>query len=679
MAEIRITLCSDICIASGSGFAHTIDTDICYDRYGLPYFPSRRLKGCLKEAAQYIFPGEEAQETIGAVFGKAGSGESGALSVSNGTLEDYADLVKEIRSLPKDQKPTQEQILDLFTTVRGQTSLEDGIAKKETLRYTRVLNQYLPYLREGKKVPCTFVFPVNCDPAYDEFMTVVCKALRHAGYNRNRGLGKISCEYRPGRKETEERVHLRKKNDGTAAIDLQVTLLDPIILSDGSEDSLSYIPGSALLGALAGLYLKDHPADDSCSSLFLEGKVRYSNLYYEDAEGNCCVPAPGWLRKMKVGRKDQSTNEDGEELKDGQYTHQFVRPKKGEAKPLKNAFVAENTADGSIRPAEIRRETVYHHVRNGDRMLYTQTSLSAGQTFAGPISGPLPLIQELERLLNRYPLRIGRSRTAQYAGCVVASGTNTEPEITAIKIRKGDIIVFDLVSDVILTDENGINTLNPAALLEALLPGQAISLKEDEKAGITSTLNYKQIFGYHAKRNLQNLPVSALAMGSTMMIRAEKDMELPSEMYIGERISEGFGRIRCRTAEQIRNLTIHSTPAAPEEKREDNLDTRLTGLFTKEEEKREAIRKGIDMSTYRNLGKKLNRSFIGRAILMCEQAEDRADLQKRIESIKNKDKKEALMSLYGEAGNGPEWKLQLITALQLMKYISKDKEEEADE
>jgi len=58
MPAIRMTLESDLCAASGSGFSHTIDTDIVYDRYGLPCIPARRIKGCLRDVAKYIMPEE---------------------------------------------------------------------------------------------------------------------------------------------------------------------------------------------------------------------------------------------------------------------------------------------------------------------------------------------------------------------------------------------------------------------------------------------------------------------------------------------------------------------------------------------------------------------------------------------------------------------------------------------
>ena len=43
--ELRITLKSDMCSASGDGFSLSIDTDVSYDSHGLPVIPSRRIKG----------------------------------------------------------------------------------------------------------------------------------------------------------------------------------------------------------------------------------------------------------------------------------------------------------------------------------------------------------------------------------------------------------------------------------------------------------------------------------------------------------------------------------------------------------------------------------------------------------------------------------------------------------
>ena len=54
MEYLKITLRSDLCVGNGESVGNTVDTDVCMDEAGLPYIPARRLKGCLKQAAQEL-------------------------------------------------------------------------------------------------------------------------------------------------------------------------------------------------------------------------------------------------------------------------------------------------------------------------------------------------------------------------------------------------------------------------------------------------------------------------------------------------------------------------------------------------------------------------------------------------------------------------------------------------
>ena len=49
--KLQIQLKSDLCASSGDSFGSLIDNDICYDKYGFPYIPAKRLKGILREEA----------------------------------------------------------------------------------------------------------------------------------------------------------------------------------------------------------------------------------------------------------------------------------------------------------------------------------------------------------------------------------------------------------------------------------------------------------------------------------------------------------------------------------------------------------------------------------------------------------------------------------------------------
>lgn len=75
--ELRITLKSDMCSASGDGFSLSIDTDVSYDSHGLPVIPSRRIKGCMLESAKYI-----GAQNIGGIFGVSGTSR-GSLRIGN--------------------------------------------------------------------------------------------------------------------------------------------------------------------------------------------------------------------------------------------------------------------------------------------------------------------------------------------------------------------------------------------------------------------------------------------------------------------------------------------------------------------------------------------------------------------------------------------------------------------
>ena len=49
--KLYIKLLSDLCTYSGESYNSMVDTDVVYDKYGIPYIPAKRIKGCIREAA----------------------------------------------------------------------------------------------------------------------------------------------------------------------------------------------------------------------------------------------------------------------------------------------------------------------------------------------------------------------------------------------------------------------------------------------------------------------------------------------------------------------------------------------------------------------------------------------------------------------------------------------------
>ncbi len=203
MSYIKITLLSDLCAGSGESEGNTIDTDICTDAFGIPYIPARRIKGCLRQAAEELRAmGHKlaSKENIVRLFGDAEGTES-AFTVGNAYISGIDSLTSYLRKkenpdLPESAKKIKNaaNITKLFTSVRGQTSLKDGVKVENTLRFTRVLNHYDPLALGTSKEMELYakLYLETADEDMKELLKLCCSATRHMGNNRNRGLGNVN-------------------------------------------------------------------------------------------------------------------------------------------------------------------------------------------------------------------------------------------------------------------------------------------------------------------------------------------------------------------------------------------------------------------------------------------------------------------------------------------------------
>ena len=154
MKKIRIELQSDTCFASGELYNSSIDTDICYDEYGLPFIPAKRIKGCLRESALELMDFElpdfqDLQVGVEDIFGKAGKQEA-VFSLQNARLDRYAEYMEELTACTRKEYKIQQAVLNNFTYIRQQTSIDEttGTAEETTLRSMRVMNKGLVFERE---------------------------------------------------------------------------------------------------------------------------------------------------------------------------------------------------------------------------------------------------------------------------------------------------------------------------------------------------------------------------------------------------------------------------------------------------------------------------------------------------------------------------------------------------
>lgn len=194
--NLNIELLSDTLIGSGEGWGATIDSDIVFDKYGLPYIPAKRIKGCLRESAVEVLEmfervniGFASQKEIDSLFGEAGSEESGELSFSNAYIEYYASNKQWIEWLEDKHRNifSKDTVLNTFTSIRRQTAIEkNGLKKKYSLRTSRVLIR-------GLKFSAKMETSEEVDIEKIDLLSFAARNLRHIGTNRNRGFGLVNC------------------------------------------------------------------------------------------------------------------------------------------------------------------------------------------------------------------------------------------------------------------------------------------------------------------------------------------------------------------------------------------------------------------------------------------------------------------------------------------------------
>lgn len=535
--NIKIKLKSDTITYSGEGISGIIDSDVCYDEYGIPFIPSKRLKGVLRENALELLENgyNIKNEDLDYLFGKKGDSNSGNIRISNAYLKDYEILKKEIKFKNDKIFYNKESIISYFTYLRNQTAInEDGVAEKHSLRTSRVLKKGLE-----------FIFSINFDPKFQQFMLDVFKVTRSIGLKRNRGFGEV--EISPAEKEIEKNKNYESNfatfsDDTLCEIEIVGLAEENLILNNNfikKDESENFIPGSFLLGYLANKYIKINSNNSDFREIFLKNNVRFNNLYLFE-EGKEFIPCPNSIQKVK----------DSEEIVD------LTQNKKIE-KILKGKFSELVSIEGNkIFKKEIDKEINYHHQRPIDRSIgkagnnvgkfYQYESLKEDYRFKGSIIGKYKYLKEILRLFNAEKIMyLGRSKSAEYGKFYVETVEIGPLAEKNYEIKAGSDFVITFKSDLIIRDQKtGFITkdLNVFLKLFADILGIDQSSLEIQKSFIKT----KFLGGFLSVWRLPKIQIECIAAGSEIVVKTTKDISISQNKIrfgFGERINEGFGEI----------------------------------------------------------------------------------------------------------------------------------------
>lgn len=178
--KVKIELLSNAVFGSGKSVPGGEDISILLDEAGFPYLKSTTFKGVLREEilnlSDWKYWEESEAPDVEKLFGKAGeSVEDDRLMFTDFKVSDY------VRNMVLSQKDiTREEIINCFTDTYTFTSIENGVAKKGSLRSCRYINKGMIFYGE-----------ISCCKKYEEYVRAGLKAVKYIGSMKTRGFGRV--------------------------------------------------------------------------------------------------------------------------------------------------------------------------------------------------------------------------------------------------------------------------------------------------------------------------------------------------------------------------------------------------------------------------------------------------------------------------------------------------------
>ncbi|MCK9222804.1 MAG: RAMP superfamily CRISPR-associated protein [Limnochordia bacterium] len=592
--QLKIQILSPTTLGAGQERRGTVDTDVVFDDYGLPYIPGKRLKGLWRDAYQDV--GDALWEDgiqlpiADELFGERGAAVGGPLIIGDAYLPAKASMQPWLHWFIYREKPlfSKYDVLETLTSIRRQTAIDydSGAAKKDTLRSIRVVNP-------GQVFVADITLQMGRSLTQKQLMGLALAAsgLKCLGASRTRGFGAVRCsleragmdlsakaiDFLLGKATIDEFPVLkgssgsplkleRGKDDGRlAALQFSLTLHRPAICARLWGDSYTvstyrYIPGSTIKGAVAWAYIRNlGGVDDDFQRLFVDGGLRFLNAY-PMADGRRSLPIPRSIRKEK-----------GDEFRlyDLAYYQCIDEPVELPRLERQLGFAVAGPGNKNVKVPVATRLSP-HHVRAQDRRFgrakgnpsddddhthdgtfFSYESIEAGQRFAGVILGSASDLEFVKRFLQEQgTIWVGRSKGAEYGG-------NATIDLGAVEVvdedgfmegwapaaTTGSCLVVNLLSPLLSTNGNG----HPAPEFPKEELAELMGVAPEALQEVAQFSRMEWVGGYQSHLGFPRTQWPALASGSTWVFAVATDhkVDLSRERNegLGLRKDEGFGRI----------------------------------------------------------------------------------------------------------------------------------------
>ncbi|MEK7274873.1 MAG: hypothetical protein AAB110_06425 [Candidatus Desantisbacteria bacterium] len=462
----------------------------------------------------------------------------------------------------------------------------------------------------------------------------------------------------------------------------RIRTLSPILLSTQSGDmnmtaTLDYIPGSALLGVFAGKYIQAKNLGDNAHenpdfyNWFLNSRVIFCNAYpCKETEHRTenYLPVP---LSIQTKKNDETSADD------------LLKKPSDPKKQIKTINGYCDIAGDTIQKLAPSKSLNFHHARP-DRIkghsgvegqIFNYESIDPDQLFEGEIIGDEKTLQEFVGLVdNKFPIRLGRSKTAQYgrAELEILSGA---PEELEVKDHLDDEIYLTFLSSVILYNENGFPNTSLADFKRYLAKALEIDSDRIQVDGVFK--KPVEIENFISTWRLKRPSEAAFQAGSCFSIKItgwndsieSKLIELQKE-GIGERRGEGFGRIILNWQMKDSYTVKESKEKKRDTEKPDGKKPALTAKIFKDviKENWRKMIEGKALKEYKEFSKNENNSptnaLLGRLEMMLKSAAGdmeqflgkmlklRKTAREKLEACRGKDKgKDVTLLDFIEDGN----------------------------
>lgn len=319
-------------------------------------------------------------------------------------------------------------------------------------------------------------------------------------------------------------------------LDLVITLQDDCIFSErnateGVHHALDYIPGGALLGAVAAqLYTE---LGSRAFDWFHSGKMRFGNAYpLVDDKRTLPMPAcwheaknesainDGKIDSTKVWRLDKCEN--------------HALPENKQPKQLRSGYLSLDGCVAETRKSFRMKTAIDANTgRAKESALFGYDALQAGQRFYAQISCDDSMteadIAQLKATLSK-SLLLGRSRSAEYGRATVeiiaAKPTQSAPSYKTTATQE---ITLWLLSDLMALDAYGQPTLSPAP--------EHLGLPKGELSAANSFLRTRRYSTWNAHKQGYDMERQVISKGSVLVYTLESPL---TDEHL-QRIAAGLG------------------------------------------------------------------------------------------------------------------------------------------